>query len=212
MSQPDPPTPAPSLPEPLTGPATRVVLIAFFGALVGLSLFLTRCNQGNLEKLRHAGDDKQAFYKCLQVLSGDTIVVQRASQTNAPERTIRVVGIEAPPIDPGATNAAAFADRIGVSTNTLFAPRSVNGLNLGQISRNALVIWMHKQVCLLEFPNPSNDLAYVKVSGVDLGRTHLRSGQAIAPRQPDHKLLDEYLSYEREAREHGFGIWHPELR
>lgn len=223
-------------PATLSRRSSRLFLIVFLGSLAGLSWLLTKGNESWLKSLRHAGSSERAFHKCVEVVSGDSIRVIPSAKDGDSDfkvmiktmkaffkgtkadiklpsvepRLVRIIGIQAPPLQAG-SNATVFADATGISPSALFEPRSyTSGKTLGEISRDALVIWAYKQDCLIEYPDTNRtDVAHVTIAGIDVGKKLLKEGQAVAISTPGptNKYTKLYESFEQIGRDKNIGIW-----
>lgn len=206
---------------------TVLLLLVFFGSIFGFSWIMTKGNKAGLDELRVKGSAKQAFYQCQGVQSGDTLlVVPSVRQGDSfirkffkrlrdeadtivvgdPPKPVRIIGIEAPPLQPG-PQADAFAARIGVSAEALLTPRSaVTKKNWGEVARNALKVWIYKQNIRLDFPEPSKDEAHAVVNNIDFGMVVLRDGMAITTDEA-HEFAESYKQFEAEAKRQRKGVW-----
>ena len=205
---PTPPVPPGPLPEedprgyrynPLSKRAGRTLIISFFVVTVAVIGFLTRGLAPYINHIRYEAKSSLNFYKCMGVLSGDTIRV--VSNRTAVEKVVRIAGIQAPP-RPGSPGATAFVAATGCPAHEL--------LNLSGISRNALQIWVYKHLLDLEFTNHVDDhgfeLVYAEKNGVDIGYKQLRAGQARVTDMPQ-KYRTDYLVFEQESKDSRAGVW-----
>jgi len=185
--------------NPLSKRAGRTLIISFFVVTVAVIGFLTRGLGPYINHIRYEAKSSLNFYKCMGVLSGDTIRV--VSNRTAVEKVVRIAGIQAPP-RPGSPGEAAFLAATGCPTHEL--------LNLSSISRNALQIWVYKHLLDLEFTNHVDDqgyeLVYAEKNGVDIGYKQLRAGQARVTDMPQ-KYRANYLAFQQESKDSRAGVW-----
>jgi len=211
----------------LSGRATKLVLLGFFGTIIAFSWLMTKGNKDGLDELRVAGSAKQAFYQVEGVPSGDSLLVVPVMRSgdsfirrffkkmkgledtiveSDPPKVVRLIGIQAPPMQNG-PEVAAFADRVGIDAETLLGPRSVTKKHYGQIARDALKVYIYKQRVRLTFPDPAKpDEVHAEANNVDLGMVVLQHGQAtVLP--VEHEFTKEYQGFEAKAKRQRLGLW-----
>jgi len=205
----------------------RLVLLAFFGTIIGFSWLMTKGNKDGLDELRVAGSAKQAFFQVEGVPSGDSLLVVPVMRSgdsfirrffkkmkgledtiveSDPPQVVRLIGIQAPPMQDG-PEVAAFAERVGLDAATLLEPRSVTKKHYGEIARDALKVYIYKQRVRLTVPDPARpDEVHAEANNVDLGMVVLQHGQA-ATLPGEHEYATEYLQFEAKAKRQGLGLW-----
>jgi endonuclease YncB( thermonuclease family) len=197
---------SPHVPKPVSRRAFAIGFTLFLFTLGGMFWGMMRVVAPKLANLQA---DKPAFYELTEVLSGDTLLVtpnlgKKLRKETAPI-PVKVVGIEAPPLEPGPA-ADAYAAAVGCPVEDVPA--------LGRTSRNAIKGWIYRQSNLMleyDHANPVYDgqgrlLAHAEVGHVDIGRIQLREGQARVSAEP-HGLRDPYQKTEDGARAERAGIW-----
>ena len=190
--------------KPLTRRSWLLLMLTFTGILGGMFVWLMWVLAPKLDHLRQSGD---VFYECLDVVSGDEIIVRDIRTRTGTPVAVKIRGILAPPLEAGPA-ADAFAKLAGIP------PENVP--KLGRISKNCLVPWLFKQSSLqLDYDrqHPEKDpqgrlLAFVSLSLIDVGVMQLREGQAILDAKP-HKHAAIYLDMLNKARNQNIGIWRP---
>ncbi|MFH1531455.1 MAG: thermonuclease family protein [Pseudomonadota bacterium] len=73
--------------------------------------------------------------------------------------------------------------------------------------------WLEGKIVRLEYGPERRDkydrlLAYVWVDGINFNREIIRRGYAVATTRFEHRLLDDFLVAESEARHLRYGLWH----
>jgi len=211
----------------LSGRATKLVLLGFFGTIFAFSWLMTKGNKDGLDELRVAGSAQQSFYQVEGVPSGDSLLVVPVMRSgdsfirrffkkmkgledtiveSDPPQVVRLIGIQAPPMQDG-PGVAAFAERVGIDAQTLLSPRSVTKKHYGEIARDALKVYIYKQRIRLSFPDPAKpDEAHAEANNVDLGMVVLQHGQAtVLP--VEHEFTEEYRGFEAKAKRQRLGLW-----
>lgn len=191
-------------PKPLTRRSWLLLMLAFTGTLGAMFFWLMWILAPKLNHLRQSGD---VFYECLEVVSGDEILVRDIRTRNGEPVAVKIRGITAPPLEAGPA-ADAFAKLAGIPADKV--------PELGRISRNCLVPWLFKQSSIqLDYDRnaPEKDaqgrlFAYVSLSLIDVGVMQLREGQAIPDSTP-HKHATIYNDMVNKARTQNIGIWRP---
>lgn len=211
----------------LSGRATKLVLLGFFVTIFAFSWLMTKGNKDGLDELRVAGSAKQAFYQVEGVPSGDSLLVVPVMRSgdsfirrffkkmkgledtiveSDPPQVVRLIGIQAPPMQDG-PEVAAFAQQVGIDAQTLLGPRSVTKKHYGEIARDALKVYIYKQRIRLSFPDPARpDHAHAEANNVDLGMVVLQHGQAAAL-PVEHEFAEEYRTFEAKAKRQRLGLW-----
>lgn len=179
-------------------------MLAFTGTLGGMFVWLMWILAPKLDHLRQSGD---IFYECLEVVSGDQILVRDIRARQGAPIQVKIRGILAPPLEAG-PEADAFAKLAGIPAEKV--------PEMGRISKNCLVPWLFKQSSIqLDYDRkaPEHDaqgrlLAHVSLSLIDVGVMQLREGQAITD-APAHKHSAIYTDMLNKARSQNIGIWRP---
>ncbi len=190
--------------KPLTRRSWLLLMISFAGLLGGMFVWLMWVLAPKLDHLRQSGD---VFYECLEVRSGDELLVRDIRSRSGPPLVVKIRGILAPPLQPG-PDAEAFAQRAGIPPDKV--------PEMGRISKNCLIPWLFKQSSLqLDYDrqNPEKDaqgrlMAFVSLSLIDVGVMQLREGQALPDGTP-HKHEAIYQEMVNKARTQNIGIWRP---
>ena len=184
--------------QPAGGPVTNTLL-------EGMRTVEPQRSEPEAEKTVEVGDESEASGTASKAHSTKS---SNKSGKKKPVYVVKILGIEAPPIDSDPLLQKAFADKIGMSPADLARPRSaITKKNLAEISRNALQAYIYRQRLKLDFPNP-NDLtsAYVICNGDDVGKLQLIYGQALTTGE-EHRFAESYEGFMREARRQQRGIW-----
>jgi|GEM_PF-1275781 len=211
----------------LSGRQTKLALLLFFGTIFAFAWVMTKGNKDGLDELRKAGNAKQSFYQVEGVPSGDSLLVVSVMRSgdsfirrffkklkgledtiveSDPPQVVRLIGVQAPPMQDGPT-VAAFADRVGLEADALLEPRSVTKKHYGEIARDALKVYIYKQRIRLTVPDPARpDLVYAEANNVDLGMVVLQHGQAAAL-PGEHEFAEEYQQFEAQAKRQRLGLW-----
>jgi len=174
---------------------SRILLSVFFITLIVVSIGLTEYWRVKLENTREAGVHKFVHFECIEVLSGDRILVQQDNITNQ----VQLIGISSP--------NGAFKDLIPDLTD-----QQLNKFK--KTSRDALLTWLLKRPIELVDRNgvtivPAPDQvihAHAALYGVDVGRKQLQGGQAIM-NDEQHSKLDLYKRSQREAQDANRWLW-----
>ena len=190
--------------KPLARRSWILLMLAFTGTLGAMFVWLMWILAPKLNHLRQSGD---VFYECLEVASGDQILVRDIRTREGAPMTVKIRGIIAPPLEAG-PEADAFAKLTGIPAEKV--------PEMGRISKNCLVPWLFKQSSIqLDYDRaaPEKDaqgrlLAYVSLSLIDVGVMQLREGQAI-PDTTAHKHAAIYNVMVNKARTQNIGIWRP---
>lgn len=151
----------------------------------------------------------QKSYKVIDVIDGDTILVQ-------PNQCVRIIGIDAPEIKQDSQKFKDDLEKYTVSEN--------QELYNGNKSKNELKKRiLNKKVTLIECPEYSQevlengrsgrDLRFVRISGDDIGKWMLQNGHARiwSNAHPHlgfhHPKENEYAKEEFIAKELNVGVW-----
>lgn len=178
---------------------SRILITLFFVAIVALTMALTYGIAPRIQRLRVVDSDRIPLWTCIEVVSGDTIRVEKDDEIVR----IHLAGIGCPPPERG-PELDAEVGRLNIPTDEL--------LEKSRIARDSLFTWINRRSALLDIvddiaPTSADATeAYVQVGGVDLGKKILQHGQGYALDIP-HPQRDDYKRYEEQARASEFGFW-----
>ena len=174
----------------------RILITLFFAAIILATFLLSRFLAPRLEHLRRTSGDDIPQWTVEEILAGDVIRVRHKDTS----KLVHVCGVACPPPEPTAGFRQA-QERLGLPDHAL--------LERARIARNTLSAWIFRkqaQVLTQRAAAEGPEDAYVRVSGIDVGRTMLEGGQAYVL-DVTHPLLDDYRELEARARTEGIGIW-----
>ena len=174
---------------------SRIWLSVFLISLLGSSLVLTEYWRKKLEHTRAAGIHKFVHFECIEVLSGDRILVQQDNITNQ----VQIIGITAP----------------DDSFNLLIPDLTDERLNkFKKTSRDALLTWLLRrpielvdQEGVTVVPVAGQLIhAHAALYGVDVGRKQLQGGQVIMNNEA-HSKTELYQRSQHEAQTAKRWLW-----
>jgi endonuclease YncB( thermonuclease family) len=175
---------------------SQILVTLFFSGLILFTLALLAIIVPRVQHLRRTSGDDIPHWLVIEVVAGDLIRVESGG-TN---RLVHVYGIGCPPLEANARFREAQL-RLGLPDHEL--------LQRGLLARNTLSTWIYRrqaQVLTQAAPKDHPYEAYVRVSGVDVGKKMVENGQAYALEIP-HQHLEYYQSLEAAARKRAIGIW-----
>lgn len=191
----------------------KLIVSAYLAGMILFGMSLAFYFGPMVADVQRQAIEEKLLYKCQDVLSGDTIVVQLRSfdlpNTNA-YINVKLMGISAPPYA-GANNDAlqAFAEKQGLSKE--FAKE------LAHASAQTMRAFARKQNLMLRAPDGSpfvapagvtNVTAHVIVFGNDASEKQLEYGLAVRDPNSKTSTYDEvYLEAENIARDKKRGLW-----
>ena len=177
---------------------SQVYVTCFFVFIAAFSYFLTRTMAPKLDALKAQTVNRPVFYSCIEVLSGDSMIVKTQYGT----QKIKINGISAP--QPGTPSAW---------WNKEYALPVEQYKKAGFVSKNSLSAWITKLPLLIEWPDglvPQEEREAIavsaSVSGVDIGYQQIREGQAVIT-PASHKRVSLYTDAQRVAQSKRKGFW-----